>query len=414
MMAGRIRVVVAGDIYPSPSLVQPFLEDDGYDVVGQARTRHDLLPVVIRTIPDAVVIDERLLSGRGSGRLVEKIRRVVPDAKLVVLTSAPSADRRSIAGVDATLEKGLSLSALSALLARLFGEDVPEGTLVTARVAAEPLPAPPGPGSTAGATRFVATVALPLLLVWILIAVFTRGGGVELGVPDPTDLGGSLIVVPQGTDRLDDAYASLDRMLDAIESGNYVLAQIHATALMDARATAASVGYSTAALDADVTQAVRALSTGLPQGVLVELRGILGSLFPVLEDERTPGGGSDVIVGPDVASSTDDGGAVVADGSSDDEGGANGGGSGDGGSGTGGDGGGTGDGGTLALGPGDGRAWGLWHKANKAAGGPPPWANGNAAPPHRNADQPHGRSEEPHAHRGDPPGRRAGDGNSRT
>ncbi|HET9249168.1 MAG TPA: response regulator, partial [Actinomycetota bacterium] len=87
MIIGRIRVLIAGDIYVNRSLVRPFLEDDGYEVVAEALTRDDVLPAVHGRQPDALVIDDRLLSARGNGRLLHKVRRAAPEAKVVIVAS---------------------------------------------------------------------------------------------------------------------------------------------------------------------------------------------------------------------------------------------------------------------------------------------------------------------------------------
>ena len=95
MTNGRIRVLVAGDIYVNRSLVRPFLEDDGYEVVGEPLTRDEALTAVGAQQPDAVVIDDRLLSSRGNGKLLHKVRRAAPEAKVVVVSSAAVAPRGS-------------------------------------------------------------------------------------------------------------------------------------------------------------------------------------------------------------------------------------------------------------------------------------------------------------------------------
>src|SRR5262245_6292810 len=182
----RIRVLVAGDVYAERALVRPFLQDDGFEVVGEAFERADLLPQVTRQQPDAVVLDEAILVGRRNGRTLQRIRRAAPDAKLIVLTADPGGV--AFVGADATLESGLSLATLSALLLRLFSE-APAGEraaaggvgvgavaatgAVAAARSAPPASEPEAPGSVA---RFMASVALPLVVVWALIALVATGG----------------------------------------------------------------------------------------------------------------------------------------------------------------------------------------------------------------------------------------------
>jgi hypothetical protein len=220
----------------------------------------------------------------------------------------------------------------------------------------------------------------------MLIVMLTTSGA-PLPRADSTDIADQVVIVPQGLGPLDDARDSLDRMLDAIEDGNTLLVTYYARALMEQRDTAIAGGYLMKDFDAQITSALAEVVGVLPAGVTASLQGILGDLFPVLEDEVTPGGGSDVIFGPIIGSSDGTGGTVTGGGGGDTTGGNDGNG-----------GGGDGDGGTVVtLGPGDGRAWGQSHKQTKGEGGPPPWSNGHTG--------------ETHGHRGDPPGHHDDHGN---
>jgi hypothetical protein len=58
----RLRVVIAGNIYAKRTLVRRFLEDDGFDVVGEALTRDALLSLPGIAGADAVVVDEVVAS----------------------------------------------------------------------------------------------------------------------------------------------------------------------------------------------------------------------------------------------------------------------------------------------------------------------------------------------------------------
>ena len=393
MTNGRIRVLVAGEIHVNRSLVRPFLEDDGYEVVGEPLTRDEALTAVGAQQPDAVVIDDRLLSSRGNGKLLHKVRRAAPEAKVVVISSAPGRPK-GVAGVDAYLERGMSLAALSTLIGGLFAAE----DLALAAAGAGAVVAASGSGRSpeprGGVARFVAAVGMPILVAWALIAIVATGGGRPVPRADTTDLGGGIAIVPQGVDRLDDAHASLDAMIEAIEAGNYPLATIRAKTLMDQRATAIAGGYLTIDLDREIRLRLDGLATALPASVTSTLQGIMGNLFPELESEETPGGGSGVILGPVIGTggtgtSTGDGGPTVVGG--DTTGGNEGGG---GGNDDGGGGGGDGDGGVVVvLGPGDGREWGQSHKLTKGDGGPPPWATAKGR-----ADQANGDGDGPPGH----------------
>ena len=378
MKAGRIRVLIAGNIYVKRALVRRFLEDDGYEVVAESLTRSDILPAIGRGSPDAIVVDDELLEDGTIGR----IRRSAPDAKVVVFTSTPPAAPGAIVGADGYLEKGVGLAALTALLGRLFEPDHAPIALVGAGVAAKgasmmtettgvetttagnngrSASRTPGTGGAAPA-RLTAIAGGAILIVVGLIAMITTGGsGTEPAPTDRTDqTGGTVIAEPAKETELDAAYAALDRLIAAVEGGNYVLATVEGQALIDAREDALAAGFTTSGLDAEVTARLEVVVVAIPAGAALSLQQILGDLYPVLEDESEPGGGSDVVLDNTVtdgsSTSGDDGTTAGSSG-----GGGGGGGGGD----------------TVTLGPGDGREWGQWHKETKGVGGPPPWSNGH-------------------------------------
>jgi CheY-like chemotaxis protein len=387
MAVEGIRVLVAGDIYVNPSLVRPFLEDDGYEVVAEPPTREEMLPAVSRHQPDIVVIDDRLLSSRRNGKLIQRVRRAAPDAKVVVFNTGAERSNGS-AGADAYLEIGTSLAALSLVLGRLFAEDGSQVAPAVAGVGAASVATsvPRSRESNGGATRFVVTVGAPLLVVGMIFVMLTTSG-TRLPRADTTDLADQVVIVPQGTTPLDDARVSLDRLLDAVEAGNYPLAAVYARDLMEQRELAIAGGFLTAELDDQIEVALARVASSLPGSATVSLQSILGNLFPALQDVETPGGGSDVIFAPIIGSSGGTEATVTGVGGADtgvNEGNGNGSGGGDGGT-------------VISLGPGDGRAWGQSHKHTKGEDGPPPWANG-----HIGATR---------GHRGDPPGHHDDHGN---
>ena len=381
MVVGRIRVLIAGNIYVKRALVRRFLEDDGYEVVGEAMTSDELMAVADEERPDALVVDDELLP-EGA---VAALRRELPDAKVIVFTSSSPGEGWVPPGADGYLEKGVGLAALTAILGRLFSDG---SVLEPALVGAEGVDGV-GDGDEAMAeTAPIATVATTrtsrasrnrskngalvrltafaggaLLVVWGMIAMITTGGADTQPTPadttDQTD-GGTVIAQPEQT-ALDAAYNSMDTMMAAIEGGNYVLATVQAQSFMDDRAQALTEGFSISGLDAEVTTRLETVVAQIPASAAADLRQILGALFPVLEDESEPGGGSDVVLGTSI---TDPGGTTGGDtttGGNDDGGG----------------GGGGNDGGEPTVGPGDGRAWGQSHKQDHEPGsGPPPWAKG--------------------------------------
>jgi CheY-like chemotaxis protein len=400
--AERIRVFIAGDIYPKRGLVRRFLEDDGYDVVGTTASPKAMVDRIRASEPDAVVVDGDLLEAGAAGGTLARIREAVPDAKVIVFTGGPAASGPlAPSGADGYLEKGVGLSALTALLGKMFVEAprITEPATSGAGAATTGVVAIPSAsdgrrrgvaatssGNGLGAmARFVAIAGGATLVVWGLIAIVTGGGP----TPPPVDRteGGRGEVVDLG-DTMDDARATLRELIGALQSGDYVLASLAAEDLLDLRERAKEQGFSISGLDADITRRLSGVVYLLPGRVNAALSSILGTLYPELPDEEVPGGGSELIIGPILSGGTSGNTSAGGTGGGDNAVG----------DGTGGDGGvdpdpDGGDDGPSALGPGDGRAWGQSHKQLHEAGVLPPWANGNAvghAKP--NHDGPHGVS----------------------
>lgn len=373
-MAGRIGLVVAGDVYANPSLVRPFLEDDGYRVDAEVFEGSELLPAVSGAMPDALLVNEELLADRPHA--LEDIRLVSPETKVVVIGSVTGANGSALP--DAYLAPGASLATMSVTIGRLVGDGHLGPSDAGARGSER---------SAGGLIRFVASVGLPLVAVWTLIVAVTPPG-VAPPRADTTDLAQDVILTPQGTDRLDEAYDALDRLIGAIRSGNPVMATIWARTLVDSREGAIASGYVVSGLDQAITARLATVLGLLSPATIAELEDILGSLFPELPDQPAPAAGSDLILGP----ATGSGGGAAAGGGGGSSGQAPGQAPGIisgpivdgpivGGPIVG------GDDVVTDVSPGDGRAWGQSHKAEheaeKAAReqakdqGPPPSANGN-------------------------------------
>ena len=119
MTTDRIRVLIAGNVYVKRALVRRFLEDDGYEVVGDVVTADAVVPAIRAGRPDAIVLDEDLAKG---GAPIRAIRDEAPEARVVVFTAAAPGASAPPPGADGYLDKGVGLSALTALLGRLFAE----------------------------------------------------------------------------------------------------------------------------------------------------------------------------------------------------------------------------------------------------------------------------------------------------
>jgi DNA-binding NarL/FixJ family response regulator len=368
--SNRIRVLIAGNVYVKRALVRRFLEDDGYEVVGDVVTAEGVLPAVRAGRPDAIVLDEDLAKG---GVPIAAIRESAPDARLVVFTAVTPGAGAPPPGADGYLDKGVGLSALTALLGRLFAgsatplaalaeggagaaiaaaADTTEGTMDDTQPIQPAGTAPKGGGSRAALARYVAIAAGLLLIVWgVVSAIQTEdsGGATEtVAEATPTaDTGPDVVVEEEQPTPLDEAYASLDDMIAALEEGNYVYATVEAQSLMSLREEALAAGFATTGFDAEVTARLESLVPKLPLRVNTQLAEILGSLYPPFQAEPEPADETQVL-GETVVN---DGGGSSTDGDqTGDDTGDNGGNNG-------------GDGNEEpAPQPGDGKVWGLSHK----------------------------------------------------
>ena len=321
--AERIRVFIAGDIYPKRGLVRRFLEDDGYDVVGTAASQKAMVARIRAGEPDAVVVDGDLLVAGAAGGTLARIREAVPDAKVIVFTGGPAANGpRAPSGADGYLEKGVGLSALTALLGNMFVAEPPRivqpaasGIAAAATGVAATASASDGPpkgvaaasngNGAGGMARLVAIASGATLVVWGLIAMLATGGP----TPRPVDrteggTGGDVIDL---VDPMDHARATLRELVGALESGDYVLASLVAEELVDVRERAMEQGFSINGLDADITARLSAFVDLVPSRVNTALSSILGSLYPDLSDEGAQGGGGPV-EGPNLSGGNGGGG----------------------------------------------------------------------------------------------------------
>ncbi len=168
MAAERIRVLIGGNIYVKRALVRRFLEDDGYEVVAEAMSGEDLMPAVLEGQPDAVVLDDELMT-HGT---IAAIREAAPEARVVVFTAGPPNAGLAPEGADGYLEKGVGLAALTGLLGRLLAEPTaPIEPVVAEETAAA------GEGARRSTPRLVAIVAGGILILWGVIALFASSGG---------------------------------------------------------------------------------------------------------------------------------------------------------------------------------------------------------------------------------------------
>jgi DNA-binding response OmpR family regulator len=363
----RLRVVIAGNIYAKRALVRRFLEDDGFEVVGEALSADELFGLEALASADAIVIDGDLL---GDG--VEPLRGAAPDAAIVVFTGRTGAGVASPAGADGYLEKGMGLASLTALLHSLLSE-APVPPLGLAWSAPPPPPAVPTERRVlAGLAGIAAGI---VLVAMVALAVFGGVGSTPIANPIAPHPSSSPPVASGGKTALDLANADLDRLQAALAAGRTVAAQ---AALQDLAAILSSAHptFSTTGFMATAVDALQPLLGNVGDNLIQQLRSVFGNALRSPAGTSTSGGTvsagttSGATGGSTTGASGGGGGAATSSG-----GGSNGGGQG-GGSGGHGQG-----GGPSSTPPGNGHHYGWAHK--------PPAGGWHGSKPHPNG---HGRN----------------------
>lgn len=99
--------------------------EDSIRVVGSAATLSEGLSLCERQQPDAVILDLRLPDSKGAQE-VARVRRQLPESKIVVLTGFGDAAREEAMayGADAFLTKELASEAITQTLRRLCPDPI--------------------------------------------------------------------------------------------------------------------------------------------------------------------------------------------------------------------------------------------------------------------------------------------------
>jgi len=303
MAQARIRVVVADPAPLNRALARHFLEEDGFEVVGDAARGADLLELVQRQHPDAIVLDEEL-AGKGALDIVPPLKEASPGAKIVLLASHPG--RRGPKGVDETLEKGVGLSNLSPVLRRLCGigvaqvagrgQRVPhrlrQGSLeqLRARAVAET-------SDRRLAVRMGAVAAVLALLSLVALFLIQEPAAPPQrteGTPISTETDGEGI--PSSNEGVMYAARALGRLQDllaAVRAGDDRLGASIARQLMADRAAAIAAGADVSGLNDLITSKLGPLLAGAGLDTVLAMEGIFGPLLPHID--VGPDGGSVVL-----------------------------------------------------------------------------------------------------------------------
>ena len=106
---GELRALIADDHAPTRASLRRDLEDGGITVCAEAATGTQAIDAALRTGPDVCLIDVQMPDGEGI-TVAETIRKVLPWAKIVLITAAPDeagAVAAARAGADGYLDKGI-------------------------------------------------------------------------------------------------------------------------------------------------------------------------------------------------------------------------------------------------------------------------------------------------------------------
>ena len=113
-----MRALIVDDAPDLRELVRVYLERAGHDVVGEAADGQEAITKAAELQPEWIILDGLMPVMDGFEALPE-LRRLLPDARIVMFSSVPAAERRAHAGgAAAYVEKP---SGLGTLLAALEG-----------------------------------------------------------------------------------------------------------------------------------------------------------------------------------------------------------------------------------------------------------------------------------------------------
>jgi hypothetical protein len=277
----RLRVVIAGNIYATRALVRRFLEDDGFDVVGEALAEDDLLAMADLARTDAVVVDGDLVDGS-----VQRLRALAPDAAIVVFTGPAGTGGSAPPGADGYLEKGVGLASLTGLLHALLSETPP---LPLGLAWTEPAPQPQ---TERRVLAGLAGVAASIVLVAVVaLAVFGGVGPSPAPGPaaGPTAPGSPPPSAPNAREL---ALGDLNDLRDALAAGRPIQATWIVDALQQDLLAAQDAGFSVSGVGATAARLLHPFLGELAPDLLADLRSLFGSVFDVPTAPSGPTGGS--------------------------------------------------------------------------------------------------------------------------
>jgi len=272
MTDGRLRVILAGSVYPQPEGLRPFLEESGYEVLGEVSSPEELLDAIAERDADLLVLGPEHLDPERLGAVRER----APGAAIVAVSGERPPGLRP---ADGYVPSGSSLGVLTTELARVAFESA-GARAAPARRWFERAPL------AAGRVGPLAAAVAVIAGAWVLFATFPEGvqpPRATIAPPRPTASATSSVTggptVPVASP-LEDALDSLERLVEAIRAGDLDRVPVEAEALARDREAAIAAGFEVGPLDLSVATRVAALTPDLPQQVVTQLRVILGDLVP--------------------------------------------------------------------------------------------------------------------------------------
>ncbi|MEX2273975.1 MAG: hypothetical protein WEA10_00200, partial [Actinomycetota bacterium] len=119
---GILRVVIAADSAMHRDIVRFFLNEDGFEIVGDAARAEDAAWMAAKFGADAVILQETIAADEAQ-EAIHRLRTEAPATAIVVFTPEGSSGPANSAalGADAYLEEGVGLVDLALLLRSLGG-----------------------------------------------------------------------------------------------------------------------------------------------------------------------------------------------------------------------------------------------------------------------------------------------------
>jgi len=115
------RVLIADDVANMRQLVRFCLDEDRFEIVGEAADGAEAVRLAKEAKPDAIILDLSMPVMDGL-QVIEEIRKTLPHTKILVLSgfsSSTLSDEALELGADAYLEKGVAFEELEQILVSL-------------------------------------------------------------------------------------------------------------------------------------------------------------------------------------------------------------------------------------------------------------------------------------------------------